>query len=241
MIALQHPVWLVLALPLAALWLTWPLPTRSLRLLRLTGLSLVLLGLCQPAVRLPSRAGTLVVVADRSDSMPLDALSRELEVIRALHDSMPTGNRLGVVSFGRRAVVEFPPQQREFPGFVHEVAPDQSGLSDGLEAAMAVLPTDANGRVLVVSDGQWTGRDPLPVAARAAGRALGVDYRLLRRPGVSDVSIERVSAPQSVTPGQSFMISSWVRVPVEGSVSYRLERGGGGDCIGHAGTGLRLQ
>ena len=158
--------------------------------------------------------------------MPPDALSRHLGVIRALYDSMPIGNRLGVVSFGRTAVLECPPQQGEFSGFVHEMPADQSSLSEGLETALAVLPTDANGRVLVVSDGQWTGRDPLPVAARAAGRALGIDYRLLRRPGVNDVSIERVSAPQSVTPGQSFMISAWVRMPAGGAVSYRLARGG---------------
>src|SRR5262245_22068494 len=70
LMTLLHPVWLALAIPLGvSLWL-WRFPSRLLLALRVAVLLLLLLGMCGLAVYLPARAGTVVVVADRSRSMP---------------------------------------------------------------------------------------------------------------------------------------------------------------------------
>src|SRR5262249_6517673 len=73
MITLLHPIWLALAIPLAAAWLVWRPSSRFLRCARWAVLLLILLALCGLAVNLPSRNGTIVVVADRSLSMPQGA------------------------------------------------------------------------------------------------------------------------------------------------------------------------
>ena len=44
--------------------------------------AVLVLALARPAIRLPSKSGTVVVVADRSASMPHDAPKREEEMIR---------------------------------------------------------------------------------------------------------------------------------------------------------------
>src|SRR5215831_12102673 len=110
MLVLFQPVWLLLLIPLAAAWFVWPLPNRGLQTFRAMIFVLVVLALAQLAVRLPDRAGTVIVVADRSDSMPRSADASEKEIISLLHKSMGPRDQLGVVSFGREAVVEQAPQ-----------------------------------------------------------------------------------------------------------------------------------
>src|ERR1017187_2739141 len=63
MLTFFQPVWLLLLIPLAAAWFAWPLPNRGLKVLRAVIFLLVVLALAQLAIKLPDRAGTVVVVA----------------------------------------------------------------------------------------------------------------------------------------------------------------------------------
>ncbi len=225
MLTLFQPVWLLLLLPLTVAVIVWPLPSRLLRGMRVVVFVLVVLALAQLAVRLPDRAGTLVVVADRSESMPANATGSQTEIIALLQKSMKPRDWLGVVSFGRRAVVERAPQRGEFTGFTAQVGGDHSSLNDAIESALSLVPLDAAGKILVLSDGRWTGQDPLAAAARAAGRGVAVDYRLLSRPQVGDVAIQNLLLPDSVLPGQAFVASVWVQSPTEQAIQYQFRRG----------------
>jgi Mg-chelatase subunit ChlD len=225
MFEILQPVWLILLLPLAVAWFSWKLPSRGLRSLRAVIFVLVVLAMSRLAIRLPDRAGTVIVVADRSESMPANAATSENEIITLLHRSMGPRDQLGVVAFGRQAVVEQSPRQGEFAGFTAEVDPGHSDLEDALETALSLIPPDGGGRLLVVSDGKWTGKDPATAAARAAGRGVPVDYRLVSRPQVNDVAIQSFLAPQSVQPGQAYVLSSWIQSPADQEVQYELRAG----------------
>jgi Mg-chelatase subunit ChlD len=225
MLTLAQPIWLVLLIPLGVLLVLWPLPTRLLRAMRIVALGLIVLALCQPAIRLPDRSGTVVIVADRSESMPPDALAAEKEAVDLIQKAMGARDLLAVVAFGQSAVVERPPQRGDFAGFNAQVGPGASNLGDALETALALIPPDAGGRVLVLSDGKWTGRDPGAATARAAGRGIAVDHRHLSRPGVNDLAIASFQAPESVLPGQGYLMTAWVQSPIEQEVEYALARG----------------
>lgn len=226
MVTLSQPVWLLLLVPAGiACWL-WSLPTSWLRWLRGSALVMLILAMCRPAVRLPDRAGTIVVVADRSESMPEDAGQREQEVVDLLESRMSSRDRLAVVSFGHRVAVERAPQVGKFGGFNATVGPDGSNLGDGIETALALLPGDAPGRILVVSDGRWTGSDPGRAAARAAGRGVQIDHRMLARPKINDLAVQAFHAPASVLPGEAYMITAWVQAPIAGEIEFRLTGGG---------------
>lgn len=225
MIVFFQPVWLLVLVPLAVAWWVWPLPNRFLRILRALTLVLVVCAIAQLAIRLPERAGTVVVVADRSESMPKNSDAAEKEVIDFLHKSMGAHDELGVVSFGGEAIVEQSPQQGEFGGFTAQVGPGHSDLNAGIETALSLIPPDAGGRILVLSDGKWTGKDPVSAAARAAGRGIPVDYRLLERPPANDVAIQSFLAPESVLSGQAYVLSGWIHSPVAQDIKYELRRG----------------
>ncbi|HTX22145.1 MAG TPA: VWA domain-containing protein [Candidatus Aquilonibacter sp.] len=225
MLTLFQPVWLLLLVPLAAACLAWPLPNRGLKILRVVVFLLVVLALAQLAIKLPDRAGTVIVVADRSESMPQNSDASEREIIGLLYKSMKPRDQLGVVSFGREAIVEQSPQRSEFGGFTGEVGPDHSDLNAAIDSALALIPPDGGGRILVLSDGKWTGKDPAAAAARAAGRGVAVDYRLLTRPQINDTAIQSFLTPQSVLPGEAFVLSTWVQSPVNQEIQYQLRRG----------------
>jgi Mg-chelatase subunit ChlD len=224
-VSLPHPIWLFLLVPLGlSLWL-WRLPGRLLLTLRAVALVLIVLALCGMAVRLPSRAGTVVVVADRSLSMPPGSEAAQKEVIDLLHGAMGADDRLAVVSFGQSAAVERTPETGQFPGFVNEVGGNASDLAEALETALSLVPRGAPGKIVVLSDGRWTGRDPAAAAARAAARGIAIDFRPMQRPAANDLAIARLEAPSEVAPAESFLISAWVHAPAAQAVSYRLRRG----------------
>ncbi|MFW6171637.1 MAG: VWA domain-containing protein [Planctomycetota bacterium] len=222
---LADPFWLVLAIPLAmALW-RWRLPSRLMQGMRLVASLLLLLALCGLSVRLPSRSGTAVLVMDRSLSMPSDSAAVQQEAADLVHGTMRSGDTLAIVSFAETAAVEQSPQQAKFTGFAAEVGGEASHLADAIDLGLSLIGRDESGRLLVLSDGKWTGRDIDSVGARAAAAEVAIDYRLMERRQSNDLAIERIDGPQAVMPGESFMISAWLDAPRGQSISYQLFRG----------------
>ncbi|MBM4087183.1 MAG: VWA domain-containing protein, partial [Planctomycetes bacterium] len=81
------------------------------------------------------------------------------------------------------------------------------------------------GRVLVLSDGRHTGRNPSDLVPRFAARGIALDFRLFQRSSAQDVAVYRVQAPESVAPKQAFMLTAWVRSPVSQEIAYELRCG----------------
>jgi uncharacterized membrane protein len=226
MIGISQPIWLLLALPAAAALWQWRLPTRLLTIMRGIGLALVLAAVAGLSVRLPSRAATLVVVVDRSQSMPGDdaAIAEARDIIEQLEDAKGTNDRLAVLSFGRSSVIERAPGG-QFTGFNAGVGVDASNYHAALERALSLIDPESPGRIIVVGDGRWTGADPIALAARAAARRVSIDYSLLQRPTTHDVAIASIEAPGPIAPGEGFVVTAWVTSPIQQEVTYELVRG----------------
>jgi Mg-chelatase subunit ChlD len=222
---LHYPIWLLLTIPLGiALWL-WRLPGPLLQALRITSVVLIILAMCGLAIKLPARAGTVVVVVDRSESMPPNSDSSHKEAINIIRSAIGGDQRLAVVSYGRTSSIEPASQTTEFAGFISDVGRDESNLSEALEKALALIPQGSPGRIVVLSDGRWTGKDPANAAWRAAARGISIDYRMLERSAANDLAIAQIEAPGTVSPGESFMINGWISSPVSQEITYELLRG----------------
>lgn len=225
MISLLNPIWLILTIPLFAAWWVWKPVSRFLRVARLALLALILLALCGLAIKLPSRAGTVIVVADRSLSMPANAEAAEREAIELIQRSMSSDDRLAVVSFGQNAAIERSPQTGAFAGFTNQIRADASNLNEAIEKALSLIPAETPGKILVISDGRWTGKEPSSAAARAASRGVAIDYRSLQRSVAGDLAIAQIDAPVTVTPGEAFMLTAWVKSPASQEINFELLRG----------------
>jgi len=219
------PVWLLLLIPTAALLYIFRPPTRMLTIIRTATLLLIILAMCRIMIKLPGRNGTIVVVADRSSSMRTADLKNQEEVIKLLGTSLNPGEKFAVVAFGRDAVIEHPPQAGAFAGFTADCGKDQSNLGVAIEKALSLIPRNAGGRILLLSDGRLTGISPYAAAGKAAARDIGIDYRLQSKPLVNDLAIDRIAVPEHLLPAESFMLTAWIHSPIAQNVSYELVRG----------------
>jgi Mg-chelatase subunit ChlD len=227
MIRLTAPVWLVLVLPLWLL-LRNRFAERPLgRRLRWAAAACLLLALTRPVIRIPAREGVVVVVADRSASMPADAARTQQEWLTRLEQAMPARSKLGVVAFAERASIEQAPQGAGFGGFVGRLEGHASDLAGAMDAALTLVPRDSAARLLVMSDGLHTGADPLEAAMSAMARGMAVDYRYQRRAPLDDTAIVSFEVPAAPRPGERVVLTAWVRsAPSAGPLAYRLERNG---------------
>src|SRR5688572_33319288 len=100
---LLAPMWLLLAIPLAIVFVAWRPGTPLLRITRVLLLASIVLAMCELAITWYSRAGTVIVVVDRSLSMPQQADALQKEVVGLVEASRPGHSQIGIVSFGRSA------------------------------------------------------------------------------------------------------------------------------------------
>lgn len=221
---LLHPIWLLLLVPLGVCVWMWKLPT-SIRVLRSLVFFLVVCALCELMLKAGSGAGTLVVIADRSQSMPADSEILQKELVELVHTTMPRQDSLAVISYGKHTAVERMPQTGKFAGFVAEVGRDASNLAAALEMALALLPSGSPGRILLLSDGKWTGRNPLDVTGKAVAAGVSIDYRPIVRSTAGDLAIDQLEAPDSVTPGESYMLTARIHSPVSQEATVELWQG----------------
>lgn len=243
-----EPHWLLLLFP--GLWAVFALRMRSRKImaLRILTVVLVILALAGMQLRLPGREGMLVVVADRSLSMPADSDSRISETLSLLRRQMPGNAKLGVLSFADEVRVDMPPGRGSFSGFSSTINPEASNLSEAVERALSLIPGDLAARIIVVSDGLWSGKDPIPAAFKAAARGVPIDYRELGRDTANDLAVSRFEVPGLLEPGENFMIAAEIFAPVEqtaaiellcagqtiASVSRRLRRGNNSVTFRHS-------
>ncbi len=222
-----RPELLLLAIP--ALFAAWKLRATDAgtTVLRVLLLATIVLALAGPYLKTADRGRDLVLVVDRSRSMPAGSNDIAIELARLAESAREDGDRVAIVAFGADAAVErLPSTDASFARFERSLDLDGSDLGRALDVALDLIPPDRQGAVLVVSDGEGNGRDPIPAARRAFARGVRIDARPIPRPAVADLSVERIDSPEEVGPGEPFQFSAWIRSDRRVEAGYVLERGG---------------
>jgi Mg-chelatase subunit ChlD len=161
---------------------------------------------------LGGRGVDVVVVVDRSRSMPAESTERSLEIIKLLEGLRSSGDRVGVVTFGREPRIErLPEALNETSAFVQDLDRDGSDLGGAIRLAASLIPPQRPGRLIVISDGEATGSSVAAGAQEAAARGLPIDFRAASRGDLADVAVESLNHPASVDEREPFQFSAWVR------------------------------
>ncbi|MCB9914737.1 MAG: VWA domain-containing protein [Planctomycetes bacterium] len=227
MIGFERPELALLALPAAWLWWWARDRERGTQVLRLVALACFVAALCSPYLARRSKGRDVVVVVDRSRSMTAEAAASAEELLKLVEEQRGEGDRVGLVTFGARAGVERTPHaEARFDGFTREVDADGSNLAEALEAALELIPDERGGAILLLSDGEARGRDPLPAARRAFAREVRIDVRGYPRPQRSDLAVERLELPERAVQDEPFQFSAFVLSDHERTARYRLTRDG---------------
>ena len=224
-----QPAAFLVLLPLLALFTFRRLPTRVLNFLRVLIYIMVAAALAGISVRLPERTGTLVVLTDLSRSMP-DGSRQEMDsLIRRLEHSAPDSSKLSVISFAGTPFVEKLPDSPAFSGLKTEPSePHATDIAGAIDAALELIPSDASGRILLLSDGLHTTGSPVSAsAATAAARGVAIDYRLLTRGSADDAAVLSVDAPLRAAPGVIYTVSARLYAQTSGPAVCRIRKNGG--------------
>ena len=167
MVQFQYPELLLLAIPLGFAYRRWGQARGMTGVLRVTLLLLLLLALTGPRWNLGGEGIDIVVVADRSRSLPGKADESIRSFIRDLEKNRKSGDRVGLVTFGSRAEVEHTLNASSEQGaYTRPVMPDGSDLNDAIAAALNLIEPTRPARILVMSDGEANGASPLTAARR---------------------------------------------------------------------------
>jgi Ca-activated chloride channel homolog len=185
----------------------------------------------EPELGRPLDRLAIVVALDRSrsiDRVP-GAQARVRSELAVAERSMHDDDSIGTVVFGSEAAVEDPLRARSDPQTPQrvEVGRDATNLEAALRRAIAELPADAVGRVVLVSDGVQTRGDALAAAAAAVAADVAVDVVVLDQKPVPDVQVVTVRAPPRADEGEPFELRVVTSSGVATDVELRVRRDDG--------------
>ncbi len=167
--------------------------------------ALAVLALASPSILTRSNQAATWVLLDVSDSTLHQRAAMESAVAQGM-ENKPEDLSAGVIAFGGDAMVETPLSAgASFSHAETAVDPEHSDAAMALELAGALLPSDAAGRMVLISDGSAGDTDAQ--AALLASRGIAVD--VMPFPGVAsrDAQVTRLVLPSKAYQGQSVQVT----------------------------------
>ncbi len=173
--------------------------------MRFIVITLVVLALASPSVLSKSNQAATWVLLDVSDSTLSMREGMESAVVKGLSDK-PSDLMAGVIAFGGDAMVEAPLSTKA--AFTHaetSVDPTHSDAAMALGLSGALLPSDAAGRLMLLSDGSIG--DTAAQAALLKARGIAVDVMPFSGALLKDAQVSRLSLPSKAYQGQAVQVT----------------------------------
>jgi Ca-activated chloride channel homolog len=241
----SDPWWLLLVLlvvPTIWLSLRWLLGMSGVRrasVITTRTLLLVLLALALAGASAPrqSNALSLIAVIDVSDSVRLNAPieldadglpvsfeDRVRSMLAAAANAREPDDKIGLVVFDAVAAASAMPTRADPTDRSLDVRyAEGTDIAQALRLAAAMLPADASGRLLLISDGNQTAGDALRVAdSLATGVPVPVDVVPVRYRVEREVLVERVDAPPSAAAESTITVRMVLRATAPATGTLRL-------------------
>ncbi len=253
--------WILAALPLGlAGWAWFAAMSRARKgvavLLRL-GLIAALAGALAGLSRV-TRTENLAVVAvvDASESVRRlwreagtggDPLERAWEFVGRATANRGADDLLGLVVFdGRAMVLRTPTRAPAVTGGIDARGTDGSDLAGAIRLARSIIPPDAGGRIVLISDGNQTSGDALAAARETAGlaragamrRGIPIDVAPLRYHVEDEVMVESVDAPPAAPEASTIALRVLLEATSASTGTLRVLREGRPVRIGGGAEGL---
>ncbi len=174
---------------------------------RIALLVMLVLALCKVSVPLRDSGNTTVFLLDISNSNAQNLSRMEQELKEALK-KMPKKNRYGIVTFGNNSLVEqFLTDENHFTSIMSVPDKTATNYEEALSRALAMIPADGAGRIVILTDGKET----RGAIAGAAPALVSRDIELLARTyEVSvgeDAYIENVELPTYLYQGDAYTMT----------------------------------
>jgi uncharacterized membrane protein len=182
------------------------LTLRVLVVLLLTG------ALSQPTLVKRGEGLTLMVVADRSQSIPLPLRQRSETWLKSITDAKQKDDRVGTLVVGRDAQILSPADPASIvPQLDYTGDAAATNLAAGLRQALAILPRDTASRLLLVSDFNENVDNVMAEVEVAEANGIPIDTILLAYEHPNEVVIESIRVQPRARVGQTGEVRIFLR------------------------------
>lgn len=241
-VTFEHPAWLLLilgAIPVAWAGLRWFAPMSRIRRVSAVVLRVLLISLISAmlagasSIRRTDRiavvgildvSGSVRMFADFGpgpDAKPLDPLRAAREYFAAVASQRTADDLIGLVVFDGRSLAVATPTRGPIADRSLDVRMTEgTNIADALRYAAALIPPDASGRLVLLSDGNQTAGDAAAAARELASRSgarVPIDVIPIPLSASREVMVESVDAP----PRAAVESTVTVRVVLRASAAAR--------------------
>lgn len=208
-------LWLLLLLPVVFFFArvggTGIATTRKGRRLsiaiRLIIISLIVLSLANLQLVSSSDKLATVFLLDSSDSMGAGGKAQGQDYVRKAMQTMKDNQQAGVVVFGQDALVEKLVGKDKVLGNVeNQPVSSYTNLAEALRLGTALLPSDAQRRLVLVSDGNQNVDEVRNAAKIAASVGVQIDVVTINRQDGPEVAIGNLQVPNNLRQGEEFAL-----------------------------------
>lgn len=187
----------------------WAMITRSIIII------LLILSLAGVSIRKSTDKTTLIFAVDLSDSTK-DARESMVSFIRKTLQHKPSNYQIGIITFGKSAVVEQPlSYDMAFHGLETIPEPHFTDISAGLQMARALMPEDTQKRVLLLTDGNENLGEAVQKAKSLSLQGVRVDGVFFNSNTDNEVQISSLDLPSKLYQNEAYDI----RVTIDSSIN----------------------
>lgn len=173
--------------------------------IRMILVGLIAMILADPRAIRANKNRAVMFALDRSDSIGDGSVDNARDFILKSVGEKPQQDEAGLVTFGANAGVELPPRV-SFPleAFNTRIDRDGTNLEQALSLSAAMLPTDKQGRIVLISDGTQTLGSASAILDDLKSRGIAVDVLPIQYQYDKEVYLERLELPQNVKIGENY-------------------------------------
>jgi len=215
MLQFEQPFLLLLLVPIGILvYLTWkrmslPYPAFQRRLIlvcRALLFTLIILALAGTTWAQPVSRQATVFVADLSASTGSQRHVIQQWISNAIKHKRPD-DQVGIVAVGRNALVEQSVKPHiDFQDFESAPDTDYTDLAAGLRLAAAILPSDSQGHIVLLTDGQQNLEDAIQEAQLLQQEGIRLDIVPLPNASGAEARVDNLQAPTSLHTDEHFAL-----------------------------------
>ncbi len=222
----------LLAAVLLLLAAEWFLYVRQMRYqgkfylaVRIMGAAMLILALMGVAVTKRDTANTTVFLVDISNSNEQNLSEMEKYLNDRLKE-MPKNNQYGIVTFGKNSLVEqFLAEEDHFSGILSLPDKTATNFEDAMSRALAMIPADGAGRVVVLTDGRETKGEIINTASALTSRQIELLALIYDVDQGQDAYVENVELPSYLYPGDMYSMTVTVESNYETDAQIQIYMG----------------
>lgn len=192
-------------------------------------IALLAIALAEPIWVKRGEGLTVIVLLDRSQSIPLPIKKGALDFLRqAAEQKDRAEDRLACITIAKDPSITALPDRMSAVTVGSDVAdPTATNLASGVRLALAIKPNDTANRIVLASDGNETVDSVLAAAELARANNVPIDVLLLEYEYDNEVIFDQIVAPPRARQGQTADIKLVLhsQKPATGTIRLKLNDG----------------